>query len=319
MASYPPPLPAHRPGRPAAPVSLLAATRLLLVVIVLMVVFQLLAHSLPLMAVLAATQWMIILPPALLYWRRRRLDPAVFARVKPLKAKFIPTIILLAASTWFVLFFAENMLLIMLAGLGFEPAVDIPAPETPAALLVYILVIAFSAGVCEEVLFRGVIMPTAERHGVVAALLFTAVLFALTHMSFLNLLSTFVLGLMIGMVVIKTGSLFAGMLYHGLNNLIAVLAMYCWRNFDPETLSESQATLAVLALLGMVALCAAGMAGGLILLQRQSIVKPLLGRGCAFFPPQAVNWATVFIALIFLGMGLLELLYGFGFFEVTAG
>ncbi|NTV89609.1 MAG: CPBP family intramembrane metalloprotease [Clostridiales bacterium] len=101
-----------------------------------------------------------------------------------------------------------------------------PSPENPIGLLISILVIAGSAGICEEFLFRGVIQKGLERLGAAGSILLTAFLFSLTHMDFQKILGTFVLGALIGFIVYRTNSLFSGMLAHFTNNALAVLLSY---------------------------------------------------------------------------------------------
>lgn len=309
------PAPAGRlPARPSA----LSASILLLVVISLTIAFQLLAQNLDQMFTLAVMQWIFVLIPALCYWRfyRRRVDWKIFARVNPLQPKFLPVILLLSVSTWVAAFFGESIILNGLMQFGFDPLIELPYPETLAAVGLYILVIAFSAGVCEEVLFRGAIMPSLEQYGVWPALLFSAALFSLTHMSFLNMFSTFFLGIMIGLVVIKTGSLYAGILYHTLNNIYAVIAMYCAGLVDLEQLPENQNVLFGLVLILAVGLSIAGIAAGLLILQKQSRVRPLFRHRRRWLPPGWFNWATILIFLIFLFLSVTGLLMGFGMIEL---
>jgi membrane protease YdiL (CAAX protease family) len=314
MSHYPlNPEPAPAGRLPAGP-SALSASILLLVVISLTITFQLLAHRLDQMITLAVMQWIFVLIPALCYWSfyRRRFDWKIYARLNPLQPKFLPTILLLSVSTWFAAFFGESMILNGLMQYGFEPVIELPYPETLAAVAVYILVIAVSAGVCEEVLFRGAIMPSLEPDGAWPALLFSAAFFSLTHMSFLNLFSTFFLGIMIGLVVIKTGSLYAGILYHILNNIYAVIAMYCAGLADLEQLTEEQNVVLGLLLIMIAGLAVAGIAAGLLILQKQSRAAPLYRSRRRWFPPGWFNWATILILLIFLVLSVTGLLMGFG-------
>ena len=199
--------------------------------------------------------------------------------------------------------------------LGYEPLEEIPPPETLGQLLLYILVIAVTPGVCEEVIFRGAVLPSVEQHGMVPALLFSSLLFGMMHMSLLSFFSTFVLGLMFGLVVIKTGSIYGGMLFHTLNNLIAVFSMYYSNRFEMDTQIAGSEDAVALAWLAITGLSFAAMIGGLFLLQRQSRVNPLLPSRRGFLPRGWINWASVLIAIIFIGAVAFELLLGFGFFD----
>ncbi len=101
-----------------------------------------------------------------------------------------------------------------------------PIDTDPSGLMIGILVIAVSAGICEEVLFRGVIQRGFERMGATASILISGFLFGLMHVDFQKLLGTFLLGCMIGFIVYRTNSIFAGILAHFSNNAIALVLSY---------------------------------------------------------------------------------------------
>ncbi|HEU5071887.1 MAG TPA: ABC transporter permease subunit/CPBP intramembrane protease [Verrucomicrobiae bacterium] len=84
------------------------------------------------------------------------------------------------------------------------------------------LVMAITPACCEELLFRGLILSGLRRLGPWPALLISSLLFAVAHASIYRLLPTFCLGLLLGYIVLKTGSLFCSMIIHALNNGLAV-------------------------------------------------------------------------------------------------
>jgi len=98
-----------------------------------------------------------------------------------------------------------------------------PIAENLLGLIVNILVIGGSAGICEEFLFRGVIQRGFERYGTVKSILLAAFLFSLTHLDFQKIFGTFFLGVLIGFIVYRTNSLYGGMFAHFTNNSIAVI------------------------------------------------------------------------------------------------
>lgn len=101
-----------------------------------------------------------------------------------------------------------------------------PVATDTSSLLVNIAVIGASAGICEEILFRGVIQRAYEGLGWKKGILIAAFLFGLMHMDFQKLLGTFILGVLIGYLVHKTNSLFVGMFAHFCNNSLAVAISY---------------------------------------------------------------------------------------------
>ncbi|MCX7922780.1 MAG: CPBP family intramembrane metalloprotease [Clostridia bacterium] len=101
-----------------------------------------------------------------------------------------------------------------------------PVATDATSLLINILVIGGSAGICEEILFRGTIQRGFERLGVVRAILITSLLFGLMHVDFQKLLGTFLLGALIGFIVYRTNSIYSGILAHFTNNSLAVILSF---------------------------------------------------------------------------------------------
>ena len=87
------------------------------------------------------------------------------------------------------------------------------------------LLIAFSPGVCEELVFRGAFLGLLRRTGSTrSAVLVSSAFFALIHLSIFRFLPTFLLGVSMAGLVVRTRSLLPAMLYHMTYNGIAVLA-----------------------------------------------------------------------------------------------
>lgn len=83
--------------------------------------------------------------------------------------------------------------------------------------------IAFTPGLCEEVLFRGfAISPLEEKWGSKRAVVFTAIVFAIVHLDFVRLVPTFLLGLVFGYTRVKSKSLYPPIILHILNNAVAI-------------------------------------------------------------------------------------------------
>ena len=96
-----------------------------------------------------------------------------------------------------------------------------------APLWVVWLVVAATPAICEEALFRGFIMNGLRRLGPVPAIGISALLFGIAHASIYRLLPTFFLGVVLGIVVWRSGSLVCGMVAHALNNgLLASLSEF---------------------------------------------------------------------------------------------
>jgi membrane protease YdiL (CAAX protease family) len=99
-------------------------------------------------------------------------------------------------------------------------------------LIIVVLLPAFG----EELLFRGVIQPTIglwtrNQHLAVWA---TAFLFSAMHMQFFTFLPRFLLGGMLGYLLVYGKSIWYPIAGHFLNNFLSLTIFYYYRRFKPE-------------------------------------------------------------------------------------
>ncbi len=291
-----------------------AVMKLYIVLLLLLLLFGTTAQRLHFEIGMIITQWVIILIPALWFLNRYRADRVNYVRFKALDWHFIPVIILLSASFWLLNMALAAGLVTGLMEIGYEPVVVLEPPQTVQQYLAYLFILSISAGICEEVMFRGTIMPALEKYGIVPAIVFSSLLFAFFHVSFLNLFSAFILGSVMAVVVIKTGSLWGGILYHMLNNFYA--ATYLYLAGQEETAAEITPQ-ELWALLPLAIMAGAGAYAGLRLLQNKSKVEPLLSsREGGWLPRGWFNWLLVLAIFLFLPFALLELALGFGWLDL---
>ena len=103
--------------------------------------------------------------------------------------------------------------------------------------------LALTPSICEELLFRGYLQRQVERGwGTVASIVLVGVLFGLYHLRLSQAIPLSLLGIYLGFVVWATGSLWAGVLVHLLNNGLAVAAAAAARqspDFDLEAIEAA--------------------------------------------------------------------------------
>ena len=100
----------------------------------------------------------------------------------------------------------------------------------PLGRLAAVLFIGVAPGICEEVLFRGYVQTgLSRRWGPWRGALVTAVLFGAMHLNFLQGAFATLLGLYLGLLTERTGSVIPAMLLHGMNNVLAtIMAIGNW-------------------------------------------------------------------------------------------
>lgn len=95
--------------------------------------------------------------------------------------------------------------------------------KSPMTSLIQVCVLA---PVMEEILMRGVVLGGLKNsYGTVAALLISSVLFACLHFNMVQTLSAFVCGIVLGLLYIRTNSVFCCMIAHSGYNLISYVVM----------------------------------------------------------------------------------------------
>jgi hypothetical protein len=94
-------------------------------------------------------------------------------------------------------------------------------------LLLAVLGIGVSAGLGEEMLFRGFLFNILKRRfGLAAGLVVSGLLFAAPHTYVLGLLPVFLMGLVLAWIYHNSGSLWVPVIVHATNNSVLVLLAY---------------------------------------------------------------------------------------------
>ncbi|HMP82799.1 MAG TPA: ABC transporter permease subunit/CPBP intramembrane protease [Verrucomicrobiota bacterium] len=110
--------------------------------------------------------------------------------------------------------------------------------DPPAPLWLLWIVLALSPAVCEELLFRGLIFSGFRKYGAWVAIVVSALLFGIAHASIYRLLPTFALGLLMGVVIWRSGSIYCSMLVHALNNGLIITVLYYLESKKSQELLE---------------------------------------------------------------------------------
>ena len=99
---------------------------------------------------------------------------------------------------------------------------DTPVPESAFGLLLYYVRMALFPAIAEEFAMRGVVMQSLRRWGDWFAMTMSALVFALMHGNMVQVPFAFLAGWILGYAVIRTGSLWTGILIHFINNTFSL-------------------------------------------------------------------------------------------------
>lgn len=97
--------------------------------------------------------------------------------------------------------------------------------------------VAVVAPIVEELIFRGIILQGFRRNynGFIAVFM-SALLFALFHLNPWQFPATFVLGLLLGFLVIRTNNIVLSILGHALNNFMVLLNVTYWKQIQTSAI-----------------------------------------------------------------------------------
>ena len=210
----------------AAPQPAQAAILMLTVLGLILVVGQYL-QAMDVITGLLVTEWLLIGAPVLLLVRLGRLDPVEVLHLRRVGPGTMIGALLAGLCGWFlvgvVVQSVQQRFLPMPRELMEQMTRLLFSGQRHLAL--DLLTLAISPAICEELLFRGVILRASRaRMGVGAAVLLNGLLFGIFHLSIYRFFPTLLLGMVLALIVIRSGSIFPAMLFHCLNNACAVLA-----------------------------------------------------------------------------------------------
>ncbi|OJV66079.1 MAG: hypothetical protein BGO41_09120 [Clostridiales bacterium 38-18] len=233
---------------------------------------------------LLITEFGIMALPILIYTAIRKKSVKEIFKFRKLQLKTIPKIIVLAALMLPAVAVANLVTIFIIELLGESIVSPVPTASSPSEFLLLFAVIAGSAGICEELFFRGAILNAFESDlGKKWGAIFSGLLFGIFHFNPQNLFGPILLGIMFAYLVQLTGSIFAGVIAHITNNGLAVTLGYVNNLFSTVDTSSSGVTLnspsALIAVMGfylMVAfVCLIGIRAVLRSLRKQYSVTKL--------------------------------------------
>lgn len=185
-----------------------------------------------------------------------------------------------------------NVIVTFIQSMGFSGQMpSYPETDHTGANLLYVTVIAILAPFFEEFVFRGVILGKLRRFGNGIAIFGSAIAFGMFHGNFIQIPFAFLCGLALGYIVVRTGSLWASVLVHFLNNSFSVFQEFWSKSADPETYYLISGNL-MIAIMGIGLVC-----GICLLLTRKKHAAPQ--------PPEAQIPVSRRVGAFFLSPGMI--------------
>lgn len=173
----------------------------------------------------AVQQGFLFIAPAILILRARETRWQRFlSQWKKLSVDTTGYCMLLAVACTVVVSLVVALWLPLVEGaLGYVPAdTPLPEPENAAQWLMALLCVAVVPAVAEELFFRGFLQTAVSKYFPRGAVWGVALAFAALHLDFAALPGLFLMGCLLGKIMLKRG-IGASMLFHGLYNAVVLL------------------------------------------------------------------------------------------------
>ena len=136
--------------------------------------------------------------------------------------------------------------------MGFGVDYDLDRPDNPEGILGFIISFIATAivpALVEEFAFRGLILGSLKKYGEAFAIIVSSVVFGLLHGNFEQIPFAFLVGLILGFVTVKSGSIWLACLIHFLNNGISIVLDFVLGSVADEYINLFYNVYLMLALL----------------------------------------------------------------------
>lgn len=94
-------------------------------------------------------------------------------------------------------------------------------PSSALAMGLYLVNTLILPPICEELVYRGILLGSLRRYGDLAAIVISSLLFGLAHGNMAQMPYSFILGMTMAFFVIKTNSIYTSIFIHFVNNALA--------------------------------------------------------------------------------------------------
>jgi len=181
------------------------------------------------------TEYMLILVPNILYLNFKGYSLRKVLRLNSIRFKEVIYILFIIIFSYPMAVFLNLIFINIIHIFSDTIPNSAPMPSDLNSFIKSFFVIAITPGICEEIMFRGTILNSYEVKGKFKAILISSLLFGLFHFNIFNFAGPTFLGIILGVLVLRTDSILASIVGHTFNNTIALSIGYLITNFVDDT------------------------------------------------------------------------------------
>lgn len=187
-----------------------------------------------------------------------------------------------------------------LTSMGLElSSQEIGSPKGVSGFILSTLRVCVIAAIAEEISFRGCAMQPIRKYGDGFAIVMSACAFGLMHGNLIQAPFALIVGLCLGYITVKTGSLWPAIVVHALNNFVSNTFAYLL-----DYSSMGQTVVGLIYNFVVYLLLIAGIVAGIFFLKRAKLVAPSV-RSQSCLSTGEKTWAYIFNPTMIVAVGVM--------------
>lgn len=182
------------------------------------------------------------------YYYRRMKKSDVFTRPNQNTLKYFGICIIIGISTLYLLSGVLNYFQLLVDKLDLGSGSLMYELNSPKTYLISLVSLALIPAICEELIFRGVLVNCLKQKGEIFAIVLSSIMFSIFHFSLYQLIYPICFGLILAIVYLRTKNIIFPILLHFINNALSLSIQY-FSNSDSSTVFTHSATMLMLAII----------------------------------------------------------------------
>ncbi len=182
-------------------------------------------------------------------WYYKRMHKSeVFNKPDKKSYKYLAICIAIGVASLFLLSGSLNYFQLLIDKLGFKSATLSYKLNSPGKYLISLISLAVIPAICEELIFRGVIVNGLKSKGTTFAIILSSIMFSMFHFSASQLIYPFCFGLILSIVYLRTQNIIFPIILHFTNNALSLSIQYFGNSSGVFTHSVSMLKYAIFTL-----------------------------------------------------------------------
>ena len=196
---------------------------------------------------LLQTIYMDIAFVVIFVWYYKQLNKQhLFQKPSNQTLKYVGISVVIGMATLFLLSGVLNYFQLFVDKLGFTSSVLPYNIKSTKNYIISLISLALIPAVCEEILFRGVIVNALKHKGYWFAIVLSSIMFSIFHFSPAQLIYPICFGLILAIVYLKTNNIVFPILLHFINNAFSLSIQYFSNSSAPFVHSTSALMYAII-------------------------------------------------------------------------